>query len=494
MLFIRELRILLIGLLAAFLLITLSAAYWAVAGPESLLPRDDNPRLFEAEAALLRGDLVDQHGIVLVTSVSDAQNGGRAERQYPEPSMNSILGYYSLRYGVGGAEAAYDAILRGDTTPPDLNSVIEQGLLHQPQRGDDVQLTLDLVIQQQVYAAMEGQKGAAVVLDISTGAVLALVSLPSFDPNTLDEGWETLTTAPDQPFFNRALQGRYQPGGILQTPLMTAAFIAGLPVNEPTEGASASVVQDTLTLNCVRRPPADRLALSEAYAFGCPAPFVALFNQLGEARVQEAFSLFGVRQPYFVPGFANVQPQPATFSTAVDPLTATVMPSIVSDGDLLADSLGQGSITLSPLDVAVMTAAIVNEGNAPQPYLLRATRADGSSDWQQVTTLYPTTPITTAETSRRVQELMRAATISGAATRAARSGMNIGGHTALAYSGDSTVVWFTGFVITGVRQGVAVALVLEDHDDTADAAEIGGQILEAAFNQSVATVAAPADE
>lgn len=465
--FTREIKRLLIGMLLAFLLIVIAASYWAVSGPDTLLLREDNPRLFEAQASIVRGDIVDRSGEVLVTSVENA--GGRVSRNFLYPSMNSVLGYYSLRYGVGGAEAAYNSILRGDDLPRDFNTYFTQGVLHEAQQGSDVQLTLDLGIQQTMFNALQGETGAAVVLSVPEGEVLALVSLPTFDPNTLDTEWGTLSVAPEEPFFNRALQGQYQPGGILQTPLMTAALIAGVPVDVLTEGASQPVQIDDLTLTCAQQPPADRLALSEAYAFACPALFIPLYEQVGTAQVQEIFNLFQLGQTYTLPDFPNVM---TVQSAAVTPQVFT-----------LENALGQGTLTLSPLDAAVMAAAVVNEGNAPQPKILMGTRLPDSENWTAVNTLYPSTPITTAETSRRLQVLMRSATISGAATRAARSGMNIGGHAALAYSGETTYVWFTGFVITGAQQGIVVALVLEDNDNPSEAAAIGGRILEAAFNR-----------
>lgn len=502
--FTRELQRLLTGIIGLFLLLVLAAAYWSITGPDTILARQDNPRLFEAQADIVRGDLVDRNGTVLVTSVQ--ADTGRVSREFRYPAMNSITGYYSLRYGVGGAEALYNRLLRGDDLPRDLTTYFNQDVLHQPVRGSDVQLTLDLPIQQVTVDALTGYTGAAVVLDVPTGEVLALASLPTFDPNTLDVTWEQLITAPEEPFFNRVLQGKYQPGGILQTPLMTVALLTDVPVDVPVEGASQGVEVDGVPLSCARQPPADRLALSEAYAFGCPAPFVTLYEAADRAQVQEVFGLFlpgeSAALTALLPTTPTLSPNlTADLTPEVFPLaTLDIVPAGTPDPGIatppgipeitLENALGQGDLTLSPLDVAMMTAAIVNEGNAPQPVLLHATRTPDQTTWKPVSEVYPSIPVTTAEISRRLQEMMRTATISGSATRAARSGMTIGGHAVVAYSGDSTYVWFTGFVITGARQGVVVALVLETDADgpvitTQEASAIGGQILEAAFNRSV---------
>lgn len=476
--FAREIQRLMLGLLITFALVGLSAAYWAVTGPDTILSREDNPRLVEAQAAIVRGNIYARDGELLVESIQNPN--GRVSRRFVEQSTNGVMGYYSLRYGVGGVEAAYNTTLRGDDLPHNLSSYLTRDLLHLPQRGSDLRLTFDLTIQEAIYEAMQGHTGAAVALDVPSGAVLGMISLPTYNPNTLDADWTRLLEATNNPFFNRALQGEYQPGGVMQTPLITAAFIANEPLNVVIEGAAETVQIDGIEISCAERPPSNRLTFSEAYAFACPAPFVDLFNRLGEETVQETIDLFQLGRDFTLPGFV---PEP-------DPLASTP----TADSSLhtpLETALGQGSLTVSPLDIAVMTAAVINDGNAPQPYALTATRPPESEVWIPVQTVLPTIPVTTAETSRRIQELMRSATVIGSARPAARSGMTIGGHSSLAYSGDGTQAWFIGFVITGQRQGVVVAVVLENTDHATEAAAIGGQILETAYQQSTTTVGTP---
>jgi peptidoglycan glycosyltransferase len=326
---------------------------------------------------------------------------------------------------------------------------------------------------------------------VPTGEILALASLPTYDPNNLDAQWDQLIQAPDNPFFNRAVQGRYQPGSALQPMFMTAALLNGVPVNELQAGASQPVELDNVTLRCSQRPPADRLVLGEGLAFGCPAPFVNLYQQLGAAPFQEIYDVYGLAQHFTLPGFDQVLPTPlATEEPTSSPIVETEVPAATEvvtaePAMTLENILGQGSITVSPLDLAVVTASIVNEGNAPIPVILSGTKQPGETLFTSVNNSLPTIPITTANTSRRLQEMMRSATTLGAATRAARANMNIGGHVGLAYSGDNTYSWFNGYVITGSRQGIVVALVLENVDNPTEVAAIGGQILETAFNRPI---------
>jgi penicillin-binding protein A len=468
--FTREINRLLLGILAIFGMIGLSASYWAVFGPDTILQREDNPRRVLAEASIIRGDMVDRDGALLATSVRG--DNGDVTRHYLYPETNSALGYFSLRYGVGGAEAAYDAALRGDDLARGLAQILGDGMLHRPQQGSAIRLTLDLALQQHVADTMAGQTGAAVVLSVPDGQVLAMVSLPTFDPNTLDANWNTLIADSGKPFFNRALQGNYQPGGTLETPLMGAALLYGMPLDQPIAGAGRALAIDDATLTCAVRLPDIPLTLRESYAFACPSAFARLAADLGAPAVDATFQTFHLTEPLTLPGFVAAQPGRA--GTPI-PSPATNVPNT-----LVKSAVGQGNLTVTPLGMAVLAAAIVNDGNAPQPYALLETRAPGSDTWQPVEAIRPTIPIATANTARKLQDLMRDAVANGAAVNAGRPNIDIGGHATLAYSGDSSQAWFVGFATLGGRRGVAVAVVLENSDDPGLAADIGGSALAAA--------------
>jgi len=166
--------------------------------------------------------------------------------------------------------------LRGDDTDKDFLTQLRNNLLHQTQQGSDIRLTFDLSIQQQAVKAMGNHAGSIVVLDIPSGQVLAMVSLPTYDPNTLDANWNALTKAAGKPFFNRALQGAYQPGVALQTPLMAAALLANYSLDTPITQATQSIKVGDVTIQCVTTPPTDTLTLQQAYAYAytpCARPY-----------------------------------------------------------------------------------------------------------------------------------------------------------------------------------------------------------------------------
>jgi penicillin-binding protein A len=479
----REINRLTIAVLVAFGIVGLSAAYWSVYGPDSILQREDNPRLVEAEASIRRGDLVDRHGEVLATSEVDET--GVVVRHYLFPEMNSALGYFSLRYGVGGAEAAFDTTLRGDDLIGDLSDYFNREMLHRPQLGSSVQLTFDLDIQRQLVAAMEGHMGAAIVLSVPSGQVLSLVSLPTYDPNTLDADWETLVDASGNPFFNRALQGNYQPGGMLQTPLMLAALANNQSLNVFIEDADAPVrittgtdgTSTTFTVDCVVRPPNSTLTLTDAYVYGCPSPFAQMAESLGVVVVENTFGTFLMNNPPTLPGFV-VEPVDLAAPTGTQLPTAT--PFILSESNLQADALGQGQLTLTPLNMAVIIASLLNNGNAPQPYALLAVRQPETEIWIPAEVSHTTVPLTSNSNALRLQEWMRAAVVDGTAQAAARDGLDIGGQSALAYSGEGSKTWFAGFATLEGGESVVVVIVLENSDNPQEAARIGGDALAAA--------------
>lgn len=460
----REIRGLLFGLLLLFFLVGGAALYWAVVGSESILQREDNPRRVEEEAAIRRGSIVDRDGRLLAeTLLSDA---GVLERRYTIPATYSALGYFSLRYGVGGAEAAFDAILRGDTLDEGLSTYVEQGILHRPQQGSDIRLTLDAELQTTIQEAMGTRQGAVIVMDVPDGEIRALLSQPAYDPNVLDEQWDMLIEAPGNPFFNRVLQAQYQPGGLLQTPLLSAAILADQPLERVYTDATDAVLVDGVELRCALEPESDDLTLVQAYAYGCPAPFWELAQVIGAAPLQQTVSSFRFPSPTNLAGFTIDVPEPVESTPEATPESTTEAVSFQEE------ALGQGRVTVRPLGVVAMQAAILNAGNAPQPRILSATRPpDG--EWQPVPASGESVPLMTANAAHRIRELMIQTINSGVLGDFGLREFTVGGHVALAYSGDEVQSWFTGFLVLDGGRSVAVAVVLEGSSDPMEAVTVG---------------------
>lgn len=420
-----------------FALISLTVGYWGLLRRDELLARPDNPRRILAEQRVQRGAILDRNGVVLAESVGSP---GAYSRQYPYPDLAPVIGYASPFYGLAGIEAAEDAVLHGDAGR-EAWEVYWQDLVGQPLAGRAVRLTLDQPLQRAADVALGDKTGAVVVLDVTTGEILAMASHPTFDANQLNDQWPTLTADPRGPLLNRATFALYQPGGALQPALLAAALDSqtlDLDASFPT----TPIVIDDMTLVCKEFPSISALPLAQAFQLGCPALFVDIGQRLGSVTLNQLFTDLRLNQ-------APVLGLP----TIASPLTNTISSVSLS-------ALGQDSLTLTPLHVALLTAAVAHHGEMPVPQIIRAIE-NPQGQWE------PTTPpdhpiaVFTSEAADAVKALMPE------------------GHSAIALSGAGdnriTLAWFSGFApVEDPRY--AVVVLLED-EDTQRAQEIGQRVL-----------------
>ncbi len=213
--------------LAAFLTLLLALIYWQVIRSGNLLSRGENPRPIIAEQRIQRGTIFTAEATPLAETAFGPD--GLAQRHYPYPAVAPVAGYYSLRYGTSGLEAAYDAQLRGQAGRSDLKPDWLADLLHLPQVGQPITVTLNLPGQLAANEALiEAEAtGAVVILNARSGEVLVMASQPTFDPNTLETDWESLLAAPTAPLLNRATQGLFPLGGLARLVGVIGLFEVG---------------------------------------------------------------------------------------------------------------------------------------------------------------------------------------------------------------------------------------------------------------------------
>ena len=460
----RTIRHILAGTLICLALVGLSATYWALAGQDSLLLREDNPRIIEAQRDVRRGGIFDKAGRPLAQTV---QGDTGLERRYPQASAYSIVGYYSLRYGLGGAESAYDALLSGGRPIDSIADYFKRKILNRPQIGADIMLTLDVTLQESVVSALADAAGTAIVLDARNGAVLALVSQPSFNPNTLDADWSRLVEAEGKPFFNRALQGNYQIGANIYLIWLAQALESGFDLSwRFTDAADPVDLGDGMTAACLVNQAESELTLGESLAFGCPAAFASYRQTESALAYDDLLSPYAFHDPLTLAGF----PQREAIDLATDD-------DSLSPADLeLRNALGQGNLTTTPLHLATIIAAIANDGLAADPALLSGLRQPDSD---------PRRPRSHASASRR---MMRAETAHGLqlVLRDAWSKLwappqdspLIGAYIARSYSGDETQLWLNGYVKTDEDDALAFVVLLEDTDDISQILSIGRELMD----------------
>ncbi|OQY33581.1 MAG: hypothetical protein B6243_06335 [Anaerolineaceae bacterium 4572_5.2] len=213
------------ALLISFVLVGLGLLYWQLIRANTLLARDDNPRLIIARQRIKRAKILTTDSVALAETVTDLQ--GFTQRRYPYPNLAAVTGYYSVRYGSGGLEAAFDERLSGEDRQSKLDA-----LLHRPARGENITTTIHLPAQIAADAALAEADavGAVIVLNAETGELLTMASRPTFDPNTLDEDWNNLVEDPDAPLLNRAAQGIFPLGEMARLVGLIGLYEAGTTV------------------------------------------------------------------------------------------------------------------------------------------------------------------------------------------------------------------------------------------------------------------------
>ncbi len=430
-----------IAFLLAFFLLALALGRWSIAAPD-LVARDDNPRRVFQEQLIQRGSIFDRNDQVLAETVPQSNT---LVRYYPFIAAAPVVGYNSINYGAAGVEEALDRTLRGPYDETDQ-------LLHHPQSGQGVRITLDSRVQQVLSDRLK-QPGAAIVLSLPDGAVTAMASNPSFDPNTLDQNWQALSTDPTAPLLNRATQGLYQPGAILETLLLADAIAHGVPLTDTLTKPDRSIALDRLTLTCARHDAAPT-TLAVAYAEACPAPFADLAARL------TAGDLISLTQRWKL----DVPPSLEIRTSAA--LTPTV--DLSTTLALQAYALGQSQLTISPLHMAQVAATIGNNGFLPSIFVVKDVQApDGT--WQPyANSAQAPVPIIDPAVARAVLLAMR---VQGNST----------GHGGAAISGDRQHAWFIGLAPID-QPKYAIAVLLEDAKQATDAEDIGRAVLEELIN------------
>lgn len=437
-----------IGVLLAlcFLAIGASLFYW-VTLRRDILDRGDNPRTIEAELRIQRGAVVGADGTRLAESVGPSN---RLQRRYLLPDSGPAVGYYSLVHGTAGIEEGMDTLLRGETDS--FWQAWWRDTLHEPQVGSDVRVTLEPRLQQVAADALGDRTGALLLFSVEDNAVRAMVSTPGYDPNTLDAQFDALVADPASPLLNRATQGQYQPGLLLQPFVIGDAVDRGVIEWDGRVPDSAdTLVLENRVFRCAQPPPAD-LTWADALAAGCPGPTYRLGQTVGSDQLTDLFARSGFTLTPTLPIAAS--------GPLFDPVQAPGLAAI-----------GQENLAITPLQAALGWGALVRDGVLRNAQLLNGVRAPGEA-WQ-----------TDGASADQVQPL---ATTLAAETAAALKEVLIRPnglieHTATALSGPrgDTTTWYLGAGPAG-QPLYALVVVLEESDDVQAAQTIGRRVLAAA--------------
>jgi peptidoglycan glycosyltransferase len=472
-----NIRSLTLTLAAAFLVTSVGVSYWTIIAADELANDPFNPRLIAASNDRPRGAILDRNGAPLATSEKGA-NG--FVRSYKDQSLAQVVGYASLRFGLSGVEAAYAESLIG-RDPADPISIWRARYLGERQAVGSVVLAIDEKIQKAATDALGGRRGAIVALDPRTGAILASVSFPSYDPNQIVDpqrqqaAMDQLNKAVDRPLLNRTAQGLYPPGSTFKVVTAAAALESGfdptrkLRVDDPYQPdrswgdyfvRSASHAHGLFDMS-------DGLRLSENIYFA------QVGLQIGGAKLAEYAKRFGV-------GATPKLDLPAAKGQLSDS-------GVIERPTLVADtSYGQGELLVSPLQMALIYATIANGGVMPTPHYATEVRDAGGHVVRQIAPGAQGQVISPGTAKALATMLVGAVAGPGAFAFGAKiPGVDVAGKTGTAENrpGEAPHGWFVGFAPAAAPTVVVAVIVENAPEGGVTAAPMGAQVMRAALGK-----------
>jgi peptidoglycan glycosyltransferase len=447
------------AILVLFALLVFFTSRWTVFDASSLNHNSLNHLTAIRQAKVKRGQILADDGTPLARSVNSG--GGEYTRTYPEGSLYAqTVGYWRGSGDDAGLESYWSKQLEGG----DENTVssVFGPLTSSVQVGNTLDTTLDPKAQAEAKAALNGQVGSVVAIEPKTGAVLAMYSNPSYDPNT------PKVTCSDACQYNRATQGAYPPGSTFKIVTAAAAINTGkYTPNSVLDGKSPVDVSGVPLENDDNEQFGD-ITLTQALTDSVNTIWAPVAVSLGTRTMTEYMKRFGF---YAKPPIDL----PSGELRASDVLSSagSSYPAGSADEDIGRIGIGQGGLAVSPLQMAMVASAVADNGRLMVPHLVhRITNRDGET----VRTIQPRLyhQVMTATTAQEINEMMRTVVDEGTGTPASLGDVSFAGKTGTASVGpageDLTQPWFIGFAPADDPK-VAVAVDIERTDDGS-----GGQV------------------
>jgi penicillin-binding protein A len=385
----RALRRISIAVLVMFLLLLVNINYLQGFEPASLATKPNNARAFEAQFQYQRGSIVTSDGATIAES-APSSDIYKYQRKYPYgPEYAPVTGYDTL-YSESGIEYYENSVLNGSDSALTVRNLIDL-LTGKQRKGANVTVTINSKAQNAAWNALQndtnGKPGAVVALDPQTGAILAMASYPSYDPNVLATHNGKQLNAADQallqqagnPLLNRAINFTWPPGSTFKI-VTSSAYLTENPASTPQTNVNSptqlKLPQTThiLTNNDgeVCGNGSGQASLLTAFAQSCDTTFGSLGMTLGGPTLNNFAELFGMNSEKLR------IPMPVTQSNYVIPPSQALT---------AFSAIGQFSDTVTPLQEAMFAATVANGGKLMTPYLVKQVTA---SDLSTVETTNPT--------------------------------------------------------------------------------------------------------
>jgi peptidoglycan glycosyltransferase len=444
--------------------------------------QDDQLRARDGNRRQLIDEYDQQRGSILVGRKAVAKSVPTNERlrylrEYSDGEVYApATGYYSV-YGATGIEKAENDLLTGNDDRLFVDRLTTLFSGQQPQGGNAI-LTLNPDAQRAAYEGLAGQQGAVAAIDPQTGAILALASSPSFNPNLLashdpavvTKNYDRLRKDPADPLLNRSIQQIYPPGSLFKVVVAAAALSSGeyQPDTEIPGPALYDMPDSTNTIgNYFDGQCLDgTVTLTEALAISCNTAFARVGVDLGDDAIRSQAERFGFNDPLSTP-------------LAVTP---SIYPNDLDAPQTALSAIGQYDVRATALQMAMVGAGVSNDGVVMKPYLVAEEQAPDLSALS-ITEPEPLSRAVSSEVAAELRDMMVNVVTSGTGLTAAIPGVSVGGKTGTAQDGNRPPhVWFMSFAPAEDPQ-VAVAVIVENGGELGD--EATGSAVAAPIAKSV---------
>ena len=424
--------------------------YFQVVKSEDFINNSYNARQENFEKSIIRGKIFSADGQVLAETNTDSE--GKETRRYPYSDLFShIVGYSTKDHGRSGIEAwANFNLLRSNAFF--LEKTVDK-VTDEKSIGDNVITTLQYPLQQAAYDALGEFDGAIAVMEPATGKILAMVSKPDFDPNTISENWEQIVADENSksPLLNRASQGLYPPGSTFK--IITALeYIRQNPndYQNYTYNCSGTIWKDNSKLSCFSGEVHGTVDLKRSFVKSCNTSFANLGLLLDADQMKETCEglLFNQALPV-----EKLETSKSSF----------VLNQKSSTSEVMETSIGQGKTLVTPLHMLMITSAVANDGVLMKPYVIASTE---NHDGGTVKTYEPKEygAVLTKEEAGILKEYMKETVTSGTASKLSGMSYEAYGKTGSAEFGTNkgdSHAWFVGFAHREDKEDIAVAVIVE---------------------------------
>lgn len=440
------------------------------------LQNDPNNRRVAIERyAHPRGDII-VDGNAVTGSVESGTTDFQYKRTYTDGEMWApVTGFASQGYGANQLESLYDSILTGDDDRLFFSRTIDM-LTGKEKKGGNVVTTLNEDAQRAAFEGLGDRRGAVAAIDPRTGAILALVSTPSYDPSTFagigkedGEAWSGLQKDNNEadPMLNRALRETYPPGSTFKLVTAAAALEHGLleDVEEETDYEVPFLLPDTDGVpveNSINDVGCEDGNLIVGLQWSCNNVFLGISNDLGNEKMIETAESFGLNDSHDTP-----------VRSAISVYPEDNRPQNAQAG------IGQASVRTTPLQMAMVTAAIANDGKLMQPYMVDELMAPNLNVVEKHQPSELSRPLSPGN-AQQLQEALEVVVEDGTGGEAEIPGVRVGGKTGTAQHGVENdqlpYAWFVSYAMTDEGSPVAVAVVVESTADSNPGEISGGRM------------------